>query len=60
MTRVSVVLRRGREVTDDRRETLDESMRLNVLERVTVFDTNVVSTLTPLPSPLETTFPHST
>jgi hypothetical protein len=41
-------------------QPLAESARLNVLERVTVSDTSVASTLSPLPSPLHTTFPRST
>jgi hypothetical protein len=44
----------------EQRVPLAESASLNVLERVTVFDTSVVSTLFPLPSPLDTTIPRST
>ena len=41
-------------------QSLDESESLNVFETVTVFDTSVSTTLSPLPSPLDTTFPRST
>ena len=41
-------------------QPLAESTSLNVLKCVTVFDTSVTSTLSPLPSPLDTTFPRST
>ena len=34
----------------------ESTVRLNVLDRVTVFDTSVASTLSPLASPLDTTF----
>ena len=40
-------------------QSLTESVRL-VFERVPVFDTTVVSTLSPLPSPLDRTFRRST
>ncbi len=38
----------------------ESGLRENVLERVTLFDTSVSYTPSPLPSPLDTTFPRPT